>query len=107
MKEKDLTEKQRAWLEASRKIGPGPMTKSERLKLERLYAEMLPAEQQELAAHIKEKFGKKADEEKEDKHEDDPIARMMERIWPEPSPKLRETLGKIRIVQPPSSGDKS
>ncbi len=105
MKEENLTEEQRAWLEASRKIGPGPMTKSERLILERLYADMLPAEQQQLAAYIKKRFGKKLDEKTEDQ-EDDPIARMMERTWPEPSPKLRETLGKIRTGKPPASRDK-
>ena len=106
MKEENLTEKQRAWLEASRKIGPGPMTKSERLTLERLYADMLPAEQQQLTAYIKDRFGKKSDG-KNEEQEDDPIARMMERMWPEPSPKLRETLGKIRTFKPPVSGDKS
>jgi hypothetical protein len=106
LKEEDLTEKQRAWLEGSRKIGPGPMTKSERVMLERLYADMLPAEQQQLAAYIKEKFGKKGNE-KEEKHEDDPITKMMERIWPETSPRLREALGKIRTLKPPSPGDKS
>jgi hypothetical protein len=52
LEEKDLSEKQRKWLEASGKIGPGAMTKSERQTLERLYAEMLPKEQQELQQYI-------------------------------------------------------
>ncbi len=106
MKEEDLTEKQRAWLEASRKIGPGPMTKSERMILERLYADMLPAEQQQLAAYIRNKFGKQ-DEGTHEEGQEDPIERMMQRTWPEPSPKLREKLGKIQNVKPPARGDNS
>jgi hypothetical protein len=77
------------------------MTKSERLRLEKLYAEMLPKEQQELARYIEEQFGKTEDE------SEDPIDRMAERVWLEPSRKLRETLGKTQVVKPPPAKDKS
>jgi hypothetical protein len=82
------------------------MTKSERRTLERLYAEMLPVEQQQLARYIQDKFGRTRDEEK-DEQVKDPVEQMMERTWPEPSQKLRETLGKTQIVKPPSRGDNS
>ncbi len=89
------SEKQLKWLEASKKIGPGAMTKSERQTLERLYAEMLPKEQQELQQYIQEKFAKKP---AEDHEEEDPIERMMKKTWPSPSKKLVSALSK---AQPP------
>jgi hypothetical protein len=101
MEEDNLTEGQRNWLQASREIGPGPMTKTERLRLEKLYAEMLPKEQQELARYIEENFGTT-----EDKSED-PIEKMAERVWMEPSTKLRESLGKTQVVKHPRLKDKS
>ncbi len=72
LEEHKLTEKQRKWLEASQRIGPGAMTKTERQLLERLYADMLPREQQELAAYIEAKFAKKETDSK-DSEEKDPI----------------------------------
>lgn len=101
VEEDNLTERQRTWLQASREIGPGRMTETERQRLEELYAEMLPKEQQELARYIEEKFGKK-----EDKSED-PIEKMAERVWLEPSKKMRETLAKTQAVKPPPLRDKS
>jgi len=98
LEEKDLSERQRRWLEASRKIGPGAMTKSERQTLERLYAEMLPKEQQELQHYIQEKFAKKPTE---DHEEEDPIERMLKKTWPSPSKKLVSALSK---AQPPKRG---
>ena len=101
MEEEHLTEGQRKWLQASREIGPGPMTKTERLRLEKLYAEMLPKEQQELARYIEENFGKTDDK------SEDPIEKMAERVWLEPSRKLRESLGKTQVVKHPRLKDKS
>ena len=101
VEEEHLTEGQRKWLQASREIGPGPMTKSERLRLEALYAEMLPKEQQDLAQYIEEKFAKT-----EEKIED-PIEKMARRVWLEPSTKLRETLASGQVVKPPGLKDKS
>lgn len=101
MEEDNLTEGQRKWLQASREIGPGPMTKSERLQLESLYAEMLPTEQQDLARYIEENFGKS-----EEKIED-PIEKMARRVWLEPSTKLRQTLASTGVVKPPRLEDKS
>ncbi len=97
MDEHHLTEKQRRWLEASKKIGPGAMTKSEKKLLEKLYAEMLPKEQQELYDYIHKQHGKK-----EDITDEDPIARMAKRVWSEPSGKLRQALGKAQRVKLPS-----
>lgn len=73
MEEHQLTDKQRKWLEASRKIGRTAMTKSERQTLERLYADMLPREQQDSAAYIREKFGKKDEGDQEAPEAQDPI----------------------------------
>ena len=99
--ENKLTEKQRRWLESSRKIGPGPMTKTERQRLEALYAEMLPSEQQELQEYIEENFGKATE------HEESPIEEMARRVWREPSEKLRGALGKSQKIKPPSFRGKS
>ncbi|MCL5125043.1 MAG: hypothetical protein M1511_11195 [Deltaproteobacteria bacterium] len=97
--DKDLTAKQRKWLETSKKIGPGPMTRTERETLEKLYADMLPTEQQELMAYIKEKYGK--DELSDTDLKDDPIARMEKTIWSEPSAGLKRMFGKVRGSKPP------
>ncbi len=101
MSEARLTEGQRKWLQASREIGPGAMTKSERLRLEKLYADLLPAEQQELQDYIKENFGPQEGEAA------DPIEEMARRVWRAPSEKLRKTLGKPRTVTPPRFGEES
>jgi hypothetical protein len=93
VKEKKLTEKQRKWLEASQRIGPGAMTKTERQLLEQLYADMLPKEQQGLAAYIEARFGKK-EPPSEDSKEDDPIEKMRRREWSPPSSALRSALAK-------------
>jgi hypothetical protein len=74
------------------------MTKSERKALEKLYAEMSPEEQTTLQDYIHEKFGKK---------EDDPIQRMSEKVWSQPSEKLRQAFGKIGLAPPPGFRDKS
>lgn len=109
MEEKDLTEKQKRWLEASRRIGPGPMTKTERQTLEKLYADMLPAEQQELAKYINEKFGKKESKSNASQpqaaqpEKQDPIERMQKRIWSEPSDALKTAFSKVQVKARPIS----
>lgn len=97
MDESRLTEKQRKWLEASKRIGPGPMTKSERQTLERLYSEMLPREQQDLYRHIQESYAKTDTEEIP---EDDPISIMEKRTWNEPSPGLIRAFSKTQRTRP-------
>lgn len=117
MEEHELTPKQRKWLEASRKIGPGPMTKTERQTLERLYTDMLPREQQELQRHIQEKFakaqaerdaasGSESDTERQI-NPDDPTSVMERRVWSEPSPGLKKALTKPMNPRQRSSDDKS
>jgi hypothetical protein len=101
LSEERLTEGQRKWLQASREIGPGAMTKSERLRLEKLYADLLPAEQQELQDYIKEHFGS------EEEETADPIEEMARRAWRTPSEKLRKKLGKTPTVTPPRFGEES
>lgn len=98
MIEDRLSQKQRKWLDASRKIGPGPMTRTERELLERLYAEMLPSEQQELHRYIQENAAK------QEEQADDPIAAMEKRVWSQPSPKLLDTLGQSQKVKKPGRG---
>jgi hypothetical protein len=97
--EKHLSKKQRRWLEASRQIGRGAMTKTERETLERLYAEMLPTEQQELARYIQETYGKKQpgkgqvqDSTAEEPTDEEPIKRMERKVWAEPSHALKSAL---------------
>ncbi len=104
MQEKDLTEKQRRWLEASRKIGPGPMTKSERKLLEQLYADMDPREQQELYDYIQMKYGDtetKNPRSTDDQFLDDPISRMQLKMWHAPSGAFKRALSSIRRSTPP------
>lgn len=104
LQDKDLTEKQRRWLDASKKIGPGPMTKSERTLLEKLYADMEPREQQQLYEYIQMNFRDKEKEENGQPNEsvsDDPISRMQARIWREPSGALKRSLSSIRRTTPP------
>ncbi len=95
MDEKDLTPKQRKWLEASRKIGPGAMTKTERKTLERLHADMLPAEQQALLRYIREKFGKKEDDREGEPIIEEPTQIMERRVWTPPSDGLKRTLAGV------------
>ena len=92
MEEHELTPKQKKWLEASRKIGPGSMTRTERESLERLYADMLPQEQQELGDYIQSKFGKKEDD--KEPEEVDPTVRMESKVWNQPSSGLASALAK-------------
>ena len=106
MKEHELTEKQRKWLEASRRIGPGAMTKTERQTLEKLYADMLPKEQQELAAYIEATFGKGEPDAKEPE-ETDPIERMRRKVWNPPSGALRSALVKSQSLKPRPPKDRS
>jgi hypothetical protein len=95
------------------------VTKSERLLLERIYAEMLPAEQQELGLYIQKKFGKQqdkpvkapdstpeADKQPEPETEaqsesEDIIDTMEKKKWAPPSKKLMNTLSKIRKAKSP------
>lgn len=97
MEERQLTQKQREWLELSKKIGPGPMTKSERKALEKLYAEMLPREQQDLQRYLEEQLAQKARE--QTLKPDDPVVRMEERIWTPPSDALRSALSRAQSVK--------
>jgi len=106
LKENELTEKQRKWLEASQRIGPGAMTKTERQTLERLYADMLPREQQELAAYIEAKFGKKEPDPK-DSEEKDPIEKMRRKGWRPPSNGLRSALAKSQTLKRRPAKDQS
>ena len=94
VEEDQLTHRQKKWLEASRKIGPGPVTKSERLLLEELYAKMLPQEQQELIEFIQEKFGSAEDTSADSVPE--PTQLMEQREWVEPSERLKEVLEKAQ-----------
>ena len=96
MEEKDLTSKQRKWIDTSKKIGLGPMTKTERQTLNDLYADMLPAEQQELADYIEEKFGYDVDE--------TPIKEQEEKEYAEPSNALKAALGASRPKEPSTEG---
>ncbi len=98
MKEQELTQKQRDWLALSRKIGPGPMTKSEREALEKLYREMLPREQQDLFEYIEAHFSKK--ESPEPEAEEDRIAIMQRKVWTPPSPALRTALSGAAATRP-------
>lgn len=100
MKDEDLTPKQRLWMETSSKIGPGTMTRTERETLERLYAEMLPTEQQDLFDYIKAKFGKK-DDDTSTESKADPIAMMEKIIWSEPSTGLKKRMGVVQISRNP------
>lgn len=102
--EHGLTQKQLAWLEASKMIGPGPMTKTERERLENLYADMEPREQQDLYRFIQEKYGKEPSD--QDSREDtadaeDPIKRMQDRMWHQPSNALKKALSSATTVLPP------
>lgn len=85
MEEKDLTQKQRKWLEESERIGFGKMTKTERLTLESLYNEMTPEEREQLTEYIQEKFGYEIDE--------SPILAQQDKEYSEPSRALRGKLG--------------
>jgi hypothetical protein len=108
LEEKDLTEKQRAWLALSRKIGPGALTKSEREALEQAYAEMLPREQQDLHDYIMSKASKKESEERQPPAEpDDPIVQMQQKVWHEPSDTLKKTFSRIQTVKRPVNGHES
>ena len=95
--EQKLTPKQREWLELSKKIGPGPMTRTERESLERVYKEMLPREQHELFEYIRTHFG---EQEKREDEQADPIAEMERRIWHAPSKALRSALSRTTAKHP-------
>lgn len=102
MDERDLTDKQRQWLEASARIGPGPMTKSEREELEAIYAEMLPKEQQDLNAYIQERYAEARDA------EGTAAMKAMEAMdWKEPSEKLRSVITRGQTLKPPSFDNES
>ncbi len=88
-----LTQKQKKWLEASKKIGPGAMTRSERETLEKLYADMLPAEQMELKEYIEKNFGQKTDN---DDQAPEPTTVMEKIEWSDPSEGLKKTLAKTQ-----------
>lgn len=105
MEEHELTPKQKKWLEASRKIGPGAMTRTERETLERLYADMLPQEQQELTDYIQAKFGKKEDD--AEPEEVEPTKRMEGKIWNPPSTGLVSALSKSQTSGQKPPTDKS
>lgn len=107
MDEKDLTPKQRRWLEASRKIGPGAMTRTERQTLERLYADMLPTEQQALHRYIQEHFGKKDDDREAKPTVQDPTELMERRVWTPPSDGLRKALARPSVTGPKSGWGRS
>ncbi len=93
MEEKELTQKQKQWLEKSAKIGLGPMTKSERQALEDLYNDMKPEEQKELAKYIEEKFGYEVDE--------SPIKAQEEKTYPPSSQALMSKLSGAQSPKPP------
>jgi len=97
VEEDQLTEKQKKWLETSRKIGTWPLTKSERQTLERLYAEMPPREQQELYDYIQETYRAK----EKSAGAEDLLALMEKREWHEPSQKLRNAFAKSQKVGRP------
>ncbi len=102
MDEDKLTEKQRKWLAESKRIGPGPMTGTERKRLETLYAEMLPVEQQGLYDYILKTFGGDASAADEPPVDEDIIDKMSARIWHKPSEALRRTLGNaLKPPRPP------
>ncbi|MCX5860747.1 MAG: hypothetical protein WCG29_07615 [Desulfomonile sp.] len=101
MDERDLTQKQRKWLEASRRIGPGAMTKTEKQILEKLYADMLPREQQDLAEYIRARFGKKESMAEEGQ---DPIEQMSGKLWKQPSSALRSVFAKLQTLKRPKDG---
>lgn len=101
-----LTERQRAWLTASWEIGRGPMTRSEKRRLQKLYDDMSQDEQVGLQRYIQEQFGAQ-DEAPSPPPEDEPTVRMERKQWPEPSSKLLDSLSKAQTLKPPSSGDES
>ncbi|MFH0824976.1 MAG: hypothetical protein V2B18_19665 [Pseudomonadota bacterium] len=105
MDEKQLTEKQRGWLDESKKIGSGPMTKSEKNRLKDLYADMLPQEQRELYAYIQEHFGAKDGHDDDSSGASDPIAVMEQIEWREPSKELRGAFARAQTQKPPPSDD--
>ena len=101
--EQELTKKQQDWMALSRKIGPGPMTKSEREALEKLYKKMLPREQQELFEYIREHFGEKQTEPAET---EDAISVMQRKMWTPPSPALRAALSRTGASRPRPDKDR-
>jgi hypothetical protein len=101
--EQELTQIQQDWLALSRKIGPGPMTKSEREALEKLYKKMLPREQQDLFEYIREHFGEKQSEPAET---EDLISVMQRKTWTPPSPGLRAALSRTGTSRPRPDKDR-
>ncbi|MGD9818023.1 MAG: hypothetical protein AB7V04_04905 [Desulfomonilaceae bacterium] len=93
MTDTKLTPKQKKWLDASKKIGRGAMTKSEREMLEKLYASMLPAEQVGLKEYIEENFGQKKDT---NETVEEPTVLMEKVTWSEPSEGLKGVIAKTQ-----------
>ncbi|MBM3302616.1 MAG: hypothetical protein FJY85_22025 [Deltaproteobacteria bacterium] len=106
MEDHQLSPLQRKWLEASLKIGPGAMTKTERQTLEKLYAEMLPGEQQELYRYIQQRFGKKDQDEGDEQPIEDPISIMEHRIWTPPSDALKRAFARSLGPKSPPHGSR-
>jgi hypothetical protein len=108
LEEKDLTEKQREWLELSRKIGPGALTKTEREALEKAYAKLLPREQQDLYEYLMATCGKKNPEDSGSAADaEDPISQMQKKVWNQPSHALKSAFSRIKATRPPTSRDRS
>lgn len=80
------------------------MTRTESETLERLYADMLPAEQQELQRYIEEKWGAKDPGAQLDEILEDPVDRMQQKMWKPPSRGLAKALSTAMRPkrQPPS-----
>ena len=84
------------------------MTKSEREKLEKAYAAMLPREQQDLYTYVIDTYGKKeGDEASEGYGFDDPVSEMEKMVWKAPSDGLKTALSKVQKPKPWSDEDKS
>jgi len=81
------------------------MTRTERESLERLYADMLPKEQQELQSYIEEQFGNKEKKEREGKEVEDPTKTMERKQWTPPSRALRSALSKVQVIKQTRSED--
>ncbi len=96
MSETKLTPKQKKWLDASKKIGRGAMTRSERETLEKLYTDMLPAEQVELKKYIEETFGEKSETGSSGETGVEPTELMSQVEWSDPSDALKQTLSKTQ-----------
>jgi hypothetical protein len=80
------------------------MTRTERETLERLYADMLPAEQQELQRYIQEKWGQKSVASELGNIVESPIDRMQKKTFKPPSQGLTKVLSQsMRAKAKPST----